>query len=294
MNAIVFPGQGSQFTGMGGELLQEHPDTLEPLFAQAAEVLGYDLQEVMLKGPDSRLKETRITQPAVFVHSYAAWSVYPEQETARMAAGHSLGELSAMAASGALSFADALRLVHIRASGMQEACEAAPSTMAAVMGLDDEQVSQACAQIEDEVVVAANFNAPGQVVISGTHEGVRRAGEAAQAAGAKRVVALPVGGAFHSPLMQPARERLEIAVRELHFEAPRFPIYQNVSAEPVTQPRQLQQNLIEQLTSPVCWSQTVRRMQQDGATQFIEIGPGKVLSGLVKKLAKGVAIHHFG
>lgn len=283
MKAYVFPGQGSQFSGMGKDLYENNAQA-RALFDKANEILGFEITKVMFEGTDEELKQTNVTQPAIFLHSVILASTVADFAP-EMVAGHSLGEFSALVAAGALSFDDALRLVAQRAAAMQRACELTPSTMAAVLGLDDEKIEQICASVEGEVVVAANFNCPGQVVISGSHEGVRLAGEKLKEAGAKRVLPLPVGGAFHSPLMEPAREELAAAIENTQFTEPRCPIYQNVNAQAATDVATIKANLISQLTAPVRWTQSVKNMVADGATEFVECGPGKVLQGLVKKIA---------
>ena len=287
MKAYVFPGQGSQFSGMGKDLYENNAQA-RALFDKANEILGFEITKVMFEGTDEELKQTNVTQPAIFLHSVILASTVADFAP-EMVAGHSLGEFSALVAAGALSFEDALRLVAQRAAAMQRACELTPSTMAAVLGLDDEKIEQICASVEGEVVVAANFNCPGQVVISGSHEGVRLAGEKLKEAGAKRVLPLPVGGAFHSPLMEPAREELAAAIENTQFSEPRCPIYQNVNAQAATDVATIKANLISQLTAPVRWTQSVKNMVADGATEFMECGPGKVLQGLVKKIAPEAA-----
>lgn len=287
MKAYVFPGQGSQFSGMGKDLYENNAQA-RALFNKANEILGFEITKVMFEGTDDELKQTNVTQPAIFLHSVILASTVADFAP-EMVAGHSLGEFSALVAAGALSFDDALRLVAQRAAAMQRACELTPSTMAAVLGLDDEKIEQICASVEGEVVVAANFNCPGQVVISGSHEGVRLAGEKLKEAGAKRVLPLPVGGAFHSPLMEPAREELAAAIENTQFTEPRCPIYQNVNAQAATDVATIKANLISQLTAPVRWTQSVKNMVADGATEFVECGPGKVLQGLVKKIAPEAA-----
>lgn len=283
MKAIVFPGQGSQFSGMGKDLY-ENNEQARVLFNKANEILGFEITKVMFEGTDEELKQTNVTQPAIFLHSVILASTI-ENFAPDMVAGHSLGEFSALVAAGALTFEDGLRLVAQRADAMQRACILNPSTMAAVLGLDDDKIEEICASVEGEIVVAANFNCPGQVVISGSHEGVRLAGEKLKEAGAKRVLTLPVGGAFHSPLMEPAREELAAAILQTVFSAPKCPIYQNVNAQAVTDVEIIKVNLIAQLTVPVRWTQSVRNMVTDGAIEFVECGPGKVLQGLVKKIA---------
>ncbi|MGV3504140.1 MAG: ACP S-malonyltransferase [Adhaeribacter sp.] len=281
--AYIFPGQGSQFPGMGQDLYNQYPEA-KRLFDAADEILGFALTDVMFAGSETDLKETKVTQPAIFLHSVAVAAVLPDFQP-DMVAGHSLGEFSALVASKVLSFEDALQLVSKRALAMQAACEREPSTMAAVLGLDDDKVAEVCAGIS-EVVVPANYNCPGQLVISGSLKGIEIACEQLKAAGAKRALVLPVGGAFHSPLMQPAEEELAKAIHATSFRAGICPVYQNVDARPYSDPEQIKENLIRQLTSPVRWTQTIQQMIQDGATQFIECGPGKVLQGLVKKINK--------
>ncbi|GAA4453468.1 ACP S-malonyltransferase [Nibrella saemangeumensis] len=283
MKAYVFPGQGSQFKGMGQDLYQQS-DKARALFDRADEILGFSLTRVMFEGTDEELKQTNVTQPAIFLHSVAL-ALTTDSFSPDMVAGHSLGEFSALVAAGALSFEDGLKLVSQRASAMQRACEMNPSTMAAILGLDDATIERICADIEGEVVVPANYNCPGQVVISGTNEGVRIACERLKEAGAKRALPLPVGGAFHSPLMEPAREELANAIENTPFRQPDCPIYQNVNAQPSTDVDTIKANLIAQLTAPVRWTQSVEAMVSDGAAQFVECGPGKVLQGLVKKIA---------
>ena len=283
--AYIFPGQGSQFPGMGQDLYAQYPEARR-LFEEANEILGFPLTEVMFAGTETDLKETKVTQPAIFLHSVAQASVLADFKP-DMVAGHSLGEFSALVANKVLSFADALSLVSKRALAMQAACEREPSTMAAVLGLEDDKVVEICAGIA-EVVVPANYNCPGQLVISGSTKGIEIACEQLKAAGAKRALVLPVGGAFHSPLMQPAEEELAKAIHATSFRKGICPVYQNVDARPYTDPEQIKENLIRQLTSPVRWTQTIQHMIQDGASQFIECGPGKVLQGLVKKINKEV------
>jgi [acyl-carrier-protein] S-malonyltransferase len=281
MKAYVFPGQGSQFIGMGKDLY-EKSESAKALFEKANEILGFSITDVMFNGTDEELKQTKVTQPAIFLHSVILAKETPDFQP-DMVAGHSLGEFSALVAAGALSFEDGLVLVSKRALAMQKACEANPSTMAAVLNLADNVIEDICASVDD-VVVAANYNCPGQVVISGTNEGVALAGEKLKEAGAKRVLLLPVGGAFHSPLMEPAREELAAAIEATNFNAPVCPIYQNVNAQPSTDVATIKANLIAQLTGAVKWTQSVQNMVADGATSFVEC-TGKVLQGLVKKIA---------
>lgn len=286
--AYIFPGQGSQFKGMGLDLYQSS-DSAKALFDQANDILGFEITKIMFEGTDEELKQTNVTQPAIFIHSVVLAKISTDFAP-EMVAGHSLGEFSALVAAGALSFEDGLRLVAQRADAMQKACLIRPSTMAAILGLDDKTIEDICASITDEVVVPANYNCPGQVVISGTIEGVEKACELLKAAGAKRALILPVGGAFHSPLMEPARAELAAAINAAEFESPICPIYQNVNAKPATEVTVIKENLIAQLTAPVRWTQSVEQMVADGAGIFIESGPGKVLQGLVKKIASGVEL----
>lgn len=289
MTAYVFPGQGAQFTGMGKDLYDQSPKA-KALFDQANEILGFDIVKVMFEGSEDELKQTNVTQPAVFLHSVIAALISEDFEPS-MVAGHSLGEFSALVAAGALDFADGLRLVSQRATAMQKACETTPSTMAAVLNLSDEKVEDICRDITTqtgEIVVPANYNCPGQLVISGTVPGIEAACEAMKAAGAKRALVLSVGGAFHSPLMEPAREELAAAIAATPFQTPRCPVYQNVSAQPATDVETIKLQLIAQLTAPVRWTHSVQNMVADGATHFIECGPGKVLQGLVKKITPTV------
>ncbi len=291
MQVYIFPGQGSQFTGMGHALYQSS-DQAKALMDQADQILGFSLTNVLFSGTDDELKQTNVTQPAIFLHSVALALTAPGFAP-DMVAGHSLGEFSALVAAGALSFDDGLRLVAQRADAMQRACEQNPSTMAAILGLADAVIEQICADVAaetGEIVVPANYNCPGQVVISGSNEGIRIACERLKEAGAKRALPLPVGGAFHSPLMEPARAALAQAIENTPFQAPRCPIYQNVNARPSTDVPTIKANLIAQLTAPVRWTQSVEAMVADGATVFTECGPGKVLQGLVKKIAPGVEV----
>ncbi|MFT5436520.1 MAG: [acyl-carrier-protein] S-malonyltransferase [Ulvibacter sp.] len=282
MKAYIFPGQGAQFTGMGLDLY-EASQKAKDLFHQANELLGFDITKTMFEGTPEELKETKITQPAIFLHSTILAEVMGGTFRPDMVAGHSLGELSALVANKALAFSDGLQLVYKRALAMQKACELTPSTMAAVLSLEDSVVEQICAETPG-IVVAANYNCPGQLVISGELEAVTNACQALKEAGAKRALLLPVGGAFHSPLMEPAREELASAIEATIFSRPACPIYQNVNASPVIDPLEIKANLISQLTAPVKWTQSVQNMIKDGATHFIEVGPGNVLQGLVKKI----------
>ena len=282
MTAYVFPGQGAQFPGMGKDLYDNNPKA-KALFESANDILGFRITDIMFGGSAEDLKQTKVTQPAIFLHSVVLART-TENFKPDMVAGHSLGEFSALVANQTLSFEDALKLVSKRALAMQKACEINPSTMAAILGLDDARVEDICNGI-DEVVVAANYNCPGQLVISGSNKGIEIACEQMKAAGAKRALPLPVGGAFHSPLMEPAREELAAAIKNTSFSKPICPIYQNVNAKPSTDVEEIKENLIAQLTAPVKWTQSVQQMIQDGATSFVECGPGKVLQGLVKKIA---------
>jgi [acyl-carrier-protein] S-malonyltransferase len=288
MKAYVFPGQGAQFTGMGKDLY-ESSELAKSLFEKANEILGFRITDIMFEGTADELKETKVTQPAVFLHSVILAKTLGSDFKPDMVAGHSLGEFSALVANGALSFEDALKLVSQRAMAMQKACEITPSTMAAVLGLDDKIVEDVCASI-DGVVVAANYNCPGQLVISGETTAVEKACEAMKEAGAKRALILPVGGAFHSPMMEPAREELAAAIENTTFSTPICPVYQNVTASAVSDPDEIKKNLIIQLTAPVRWTQSVQQMIKDGATSFTEIGPGKVLTGLVGKIDREAVV----
>lgn len=290
-HAYVFPGQGSQFPGMGKEHY-ENSAFAKKLFEQANEILGFRISDIMFTGTDEDLKRTNVTQPAVFLHSVIAYRSI-EQNKPDMVAGHSLGEFSALVANGTLSFEDALRLVSLRANAMQKACELQPSTMAAVLALDDAKVEEICAKVQadtGEVVVPANYNCPGQLVISGSLKGIEIACEQMKAAGAKRALVLPVGGAFHSPLMEPAKEELKAAIENTKFQQPTCAVYQNVVARAVLDKDEIKENLINQLTGAVRWTQTVQSMVKDGASRFTEVGPGKVLQGLVGKIDKSAAV----
>ncbi len=282
--AYIFPGQGAQFVGMGKDLY-ENNEVAKNLFEQANDILGFRITDLMFSGTDEDLKQTRVTQPAIFLHSVIKAKT-TEDFAPDMVAGHSLGEFSALVANGTLSFEDGLKLVYARAMAMQKACEIEPSTMAAVLGLEDAKVEEICATVTEGIVVAANYNCPGQLVISGSIAGVNKACELLKAAGAKRALVLQVGGAFHSPLMEPARVELEAAIKATHFNIPNCPVYQNVSAAAVSDVAEIKLNLVAQLTAPVKWTQSVQAMVADGATQFIECGPGNVLQGLVKKIHK--------
>ncbi len=284
MKAYIFPGQGAQFSGMGLDLYESSTQAQE-LFEQANEILGFSITDVMFEGSVDDLKQTRVTQPAIFLHSVILAKVLGEEFAPDMVAGHSLGELSALVANNTLSFEDGLKLVSSRAQAMQKACEMKPGTMAAVLGLDDDVVEKVCGTTSG-IVVAANYNCPGQLVISGEVSSVETACESLKAEGARRALLLPVGGAFHSPLMEPARTELAAAIEATAFHKPSCPIYQNVSASAVNDPQEIQNNLMAQLTAPVKWTQSVQQMIQDGASSFVEVGPGKVLQGLVKKIDK--------
>ena len=291
-NAFVFPGQGSQFSGMGKNLYESN-EAAKALFEKANEIVGFRISDIMFEGTDEQLKQTNVTQPAVFIHSVIAY-LTTDHTTPDMVAGHSLGEFSALVANQTLSFEDALRLVSIRAKAMQAACEIQPSTMAAVLALADDKVEEICSSVaadSGEVVVPANYNCPGQLVISGSVKGIEIACEQMKAAGAKRALVLPVGGAFHSPLMEPAKIELAAAVEATTFNSPICPVYQNVTASAVTDPAQIKANLIAQLTGAVRWTQSVEAMVADGATNFTEFGPGKVLQGLVQKIYKEAVVN---
>jgi [acyl-carrier-protein] S-malonyltransferase len=287
MKAYIFPGQGAQFTGMGLDLYKNSSEAKE-LFEQANEILGFSITDVMFEGTPEELKETKVTQPAIFLHSVILAKVLGDDFKPEMVAGHSLGELSALVANGVLTFEDGLRLVSKRALAMQKACEAQASTMAAVLGLEDAVVEETCAEI-DGIVVAANYNCPGQLVISGDIAAINKACEVLTEKGARRALVLPVGGAFHSPLMEPAREELAAAIEETTFSEPTCPVYQNVVAKAVINPEEIKENLIAQLTAPVKWTQCIQAMIADGGTEFIEVGPGKVLQGLMRKIDRTVA-----
>ena len=282
MKAYIFPGQGAQFSGMGLDLYENSPEAQE-LFNQANKILGFNITDIMFEGTAEQLKETKVTQPAIFLHSVILAKTLGDSFQPEMVAGHSLGEFSALVAAGALSFEDGLKLVSQRALAMQKACEATPSTMAAVLGLEDDIVEKVCATT-DGVVVAANYNCPGQLVISGEVEAINKACETLKEEGARRALVLPVGGAFHSPMMEPAREELAAAIENTTFSKPNCPIYQNVTASAITDENEIKANLISQLTAPVRWTQSVQQMIEDGASLFTEVGPGKVLQGLVKKI----------
>ncbi len=286
MKAYIFPGQGAQFTGMGLDLYEKSPIAQE-LFEKANDILGFSITDIMFEGTADELKQTKVTQPAIFLHSVILAKVLGDDFKPEMVAGHSLGELSALVANGVLSFEDGLKLVSKRALAMQKACEIQPSTMAAVLGLEDDVVEKVCEEIEG-VVVAANYNCPGQLVISGEIESIEKACEVLKEKGARRALVLPVGGAFHSPMMEPAREELAKAIEETQFNEPTCPVYQNVVAKAVTNPQEIKENLISQLTAPVKWTQCVQAMIADGGTEFVEVGPGKVLVGLMRKIDRGV------
>lgn len=288
MKAYIFPGQGAQFSGMGLDLYEQYPLAQE-LFEKANELLDFTITDFMFEGSAEDLKETKVTQPAVFLHSVVLANVMGNNFTPDMVAGHSLGEFSALVANGTLSFEDGLLLVFKRAQAMQKACELKPGTMAAVLGLEDAIVEEVCAKTPG-IVVAANYNCPGQLVISGEVEAIHAACETLKEKGARRALVLPVGGAFHSPLMEPAREELAAAISDTQFNTPKCPIYQNVSASAVSDPETIKNNLISQLTAPVKWTQSVQAMRTDGATHFTEVGPGKVLQGLVKKIDRAAEV----
>lgn len=291
MKAFVFPGQGAQFVGMGKDLYENNPLAKE-LFEKANDILGYRITDIMFDGTDEELKQTKVTQPAVFLHSVIKALCLGEEFKPNMVAGHSLGEFSALVAAGAISFEDGLKLVYARAMAMQKACDMAPSTMAAIVGLDDEVIEKICEEVSgaDGVVVAANYNCPGQLVISGNIEAINAACEKLKAAGAKRALPLKVGGAFHSPLMQPAKDELQAAIEKTEFKAPLCPVYQNVDGKPHTEPEEIKANLIAQLTSSVRWTSCVKNMIEDGADDFTECGPGKALQGMIARINKSVAI----
>lgn len=292
MKAFVFPGQGAQFVGMGKDLYDNNPLAKE-LFDKANDILGYNITDIMFNGTDEELKQTKVTQPAVFLHSVISALCMGDDFAPSMVAGHSLGEFSALVAAGALSFEDGLKLVYARAMAMQKACDAAPSTMAAIIGLPDEKVEEICAGINKagHVCVPANFNCPGQLVISGNIEAINEACEKLKAAGAKRALPLKVGGAFHSPLMQPAKDELQAAIEKTEFNTPKCPVYQNVDGKPHTDPAEIKANLIAQLTSSVKWTSCVQSMIADGADDFTECGPGKALQGMIARIDKNVAAH---
>jgi len=291
MKAFVFPGQGAQFVGMGKDLYENNPLAKE-LFEKANDILGYRITDIMFNGTDEELKQTKVTQPAVFLHSVIKALCLGDEFAPAMVAGHSLGEFSALTAAGALSFEDGLKLVYARAMAMQKACEAAPSTMAAIVGLSDEKIEEICAGINKEghVIVPANYNCPGQLVISGNVEAVNEACEQLKAAGAKRALPLKVGGAFHSPLMQPAKDELQAAIEKTEIKAPKCPVYQNVDGKAHTEPEDIKANLIAQLTSSVRWTSCVQNMVADGANDFTECGPGKALQGMIGRIDKTVTV----
>ncbi len=286
MKAYVFPGQGSQFVGMGQAMYNSNPKAKE-LFEKANEILGFRITDIIFSGTDEDLKQTKVTQPSIFLHSVITYMCLQEKPNPAMVAGHSLGEFSALVAAGALSFEDGLQLVYKRALAMQKACEKNPSSMAAILNLDFGIIDKICSEI-DEIVVAANYNSPGQVVISGSNKGIEIAMEKMKEAGAKRAIKLPVGGAFHSPLMLPAQEELSIAINQTNFKNPICPIFQNVDALPYTNPEQIRENLIKQLTNPVKWTMTIENMMAHGAKHFVEVGPGSVLQGLITKIDRNL------
>ncbi len=292
MKAFVFPGQGSQFVGMGKDLYENHALAKE-LFDKADDILGFKITDIMFAGTDEQLKQTNVTQPAVFLHSVISALCLGDAFKPDMVAGHSLGEFSALVASGALSFEDGLKLVAARANAMQKACEKNPGTMAAIIALPDETIEEVCAEVSKggKVVVAANYNCPGQLVISGDKEAIAEACEKLKGAGAKRALPLMVGGAFHSPLMQPAKDELQEAIEKTSFSAPSCPVYQNVDAKPHTNPDEIKANLIAQLTSPVRWTKSVQQMIADGADEFVECGPGKALRGMIGRIDRSVNAH---
>lgn len=292
MKAFVFPGQGAQFVGMGKDLYDNNPLAKE-LFEKANDILGYRITDIMFEGTDEQLTQTKVTQPAVFLHSVISALCMGEAFEPAMVAGHSLGEFSALVAAGAISFEDGLKLVYARAMAMQKACEAAPSTMAAIVGLPDEKIEEICSEVNKEghVVVPANYNCPGQLVISGNIEAINEACEKMKAAGAKRALPLKVGGAFHSPLMQPAKDELQAAIENTEFATPKCPVYQNVDGRPYTEPAAIKANLIAQLTSGVRWTSCVQNMIADGAVDFTECGPGKALQGMIGRIDKNVTAH---
>ena len=292
MKAFVFPGHGAQFVGMGKDLYDNNPKA-KVLFEKANDILGYRITDIMFDGTDDELKQTKVTQPAVFLHSVIKAISLGDEFKPSMVAGHSLGEFSALVAAGALNFEDGLRLVYARAMAMQKACEAAPSTMAAIVGLPDDKIEEICAEVSKEgsVVVPANYNCPGQLVISGNVEAINEACEKLKAAGAKRALPLKVGGAFHSPLMQPAKDELQAAIEKTEFSAPQCPVYQNVDGKPHTDPADIKVNLIAQLTSSVRWTSCVQNMIADGADDFTECGPGKALQGMIGRIDKNVAVN---